>query len=93
MNLPELMRYPNPLHTYSSVQVDSANTGFVPACTAFLIEHLETARLHHDLVKAGIFLKDTTYDFHAQIFPSPLWSSFLFLPMSEYFWGIKLLTN
>jgi hypothetical protein len=93
INLPELMRYSNPLHTYSSVQVDSAGTGFVPACSTFLIEHLETAGLHRGSVKAGIFLEDNTHDFHAQISPFPLWSSFFFLPAIEYFGWVKLLTD
>lgn len=93
IDLPYLIGYSNPLHTYSSVQVDSASTGFVPACATFLIEHLEAAGLHHDLVKAGICSEDNTHDFHAQISPSPLWSSFFFLPAAEYFGWVKLLAD
>jgi hypothetical protein len=93
INLPELMRYSNPLHTYSSVQVDSASTGFVPACSTFLIEHLETTGLHRGSIKAGISLEDNTHDFHAQISPSPLRSSFFFLPVTEYFGWVKLLAD
>jgi hypothetical protein len=93
INLPDLMKYSNPLHTYSSVQIDGASTGFVPACTTFLIEHLEAAGLHRGLVRAGICPEDNTHDFHAQISPSPLWSSFFFLPSTEYFGWVKLLAD
>jgi len=93
INLPELMEYSNPLHTYSSVEVDSTSTGLVSACSTFLIEHLKAAGLHRGSVNAGIFLEDHTHDFHAQISPSPLWSSFFFLPATEYFGWVKLLTD
>jgi len=93
IKFPEFMRYSNPLHTYSSVQVDSANTGFVLTCPTFLIEHLETAGLHRGSVKSGIFPEDKTHDFHAQVSPSPLWSSFFFLPATEYFGWVELLTD
>jgi hypothetical protein len=93
INLPELMRYSNSLHTYSSVQVDSVCTEFVPACSTFLIEHLEAAGLHRGSVKAAIFLEDNTHDFHAQISPFPLRSSFFFLPETEYFGWVKLLAD
>ena len=93
IKFPELMKYSNPIHTYSSVQVDSASTGFVLACTTFLIEHLETAGLHRGSVKAGVFLEDCTHDFHAQISPSPLLGSFFFLPVTEYFGRVKLLAD
>ena len=90
INLLELTRYSNPLHTYSGVQVDGACTGFVFACSTFLIEHLETARLHRGSVKAKIFPKDNTERQHSRFSCQDLSISIveflLFLPSGQIFW-------
>ncbi len=80
------MRYLNSSHTYSGVQVGSASTGFVPACSTFLIEHLETAGLHRSSVRAGISLKAQRVQFSCPDHSISIVESPLFLANDQMFW-------
>jgi len=83
------MRYSNTPHTYSSVQVGNVSTGFVPACSTFLVEHLKTAGLHRGSVKAEIITGRQHSRFSGQDPSISVVEFLLFLASDRIFWAGK----